>query len=241
LISASAVCRSDKSWLHYLLLPDRVCYNTLRNSSEKSNLRTGNEKLEYSLQPVRIGQPGKITIYTVLFLAVVLSVLRIVDYRMVTILVVAVMLVLDRHLLLRVDYCLLGTFICFFIAIDNLSHFQALSAWLQDGLATASSSFFGSVLLSQFISNVPCAILIANYSQQWPAVLLGVNVGGMGTLIASMASVIAYRYYVREYKRNGYLGEFIGYSLLSLAVFLPIGLLLVFYEPTVLLNLLFTD
>lgn len=195
------------------------------------NCRTGNEKLEYFLEPVETGRPGKITIYTILFLAVVLSVLKIVDYRLVTVLVAAVVLVMDRHILARVDYCLLGTFLCFFIAVDNLSHFQALSIWLQDGLATASGSFFGSVLLSQFISNVPCAILIANYSEQWPAVLLGVNVGGMGTLVASMASVIAYRYYVREYNRNGYLGQFIGYNLLSLAVFLPIACYWLYNTP----------
>jgi len=195
------------------------------------NLRTGNEKLEYSLEPVDTGRPGKIALYALLFLAVVLSVLRVLDYRLVTVAVIAVMLVLDRHLLARVDYCLLGTFLCFFIAVDNLSHFQALSMLLQDSLATASASFFGSVLLSQFISNVPCAILIANYSQQWPAVLLGVNVGGMGTLVASMASVIAYRCYVREYKGNGYLGQFLGYNLLSLAVILPIACCWLFATP----------
>lgn len=184
------------------------------------NHNTGNGDLEFSLVPVKTGSSIKITIYMILFSAVILSVLRVIDYRLVTILVILVLLRLDHKLFARLDYCLLGTFICFFIAVANFSHFTLLSRLLQDSFATTTGSFVGSVLLSQIISNVPSAILIANYSEQWKAVLLGVNIGGMGTLIASMASVIAYRYYVCEYNQRGYFWQFFRYNLLSLTVFL---------------------
>lgn len=187
------------------------------------NHHTGNKNLEFSLEPVETGNSLKIIIYIILFLAVILSVLRIIDYRLVTGLVILVLFCMDRNLFVRLDYCLLGTFICFFIAVANFSHFNTLGMLLQRNFESTAGSFMGSVLLSQIISNVPSAILIANYSEQWRAVLLGVNIGGMGTLVASMASVIAYRYYVREYKKRGYLWQFFRYNLLSLAVFLLIA------------------
>jgi Na+/H+ antiporter NhaD/arsenite permease-like protein len=84
-------------------------------------------------------------------------------------------------------------------------------------------SFVGSIILSQFISNVPSAIFLAHFTQQWEAILLGVNVGGLGTLIASMASVIAYRLYTREFKNPAYLKRFLFYNLISL-VFLSIAM-----------------
>lgn len=183
------------------------------------NWRAKNRILVFTLEDVKTGDSLGIFLYLLLFAAVILSVLRVLDYRVVTLAVIAVMLIKDRHLLARVDYSLLGTFICFFIFIANISNFNGFNALLHHAFASSVGSYFGSILLSQFISNVPSAIFMANYSQNWQAVLLGVNVGGMGTLIASMASVIAYRIYVREYKKKGYLWQFFRYNLLSLAVF----------------------
>jgi len=182
------------------------------------NYKADNKDLEFTLEPVETGSWSKTTIYIILFLAVILSVLRIVDYRVVTCLVVMALFCMDRSLFAHIDYFLLATFICFFISVANFSHFSILGKLLQNCLASNTGSFLGSVLLSQIISNVPSAILIANYSEHWKAVLLGVNIGGMGTLVASMASLIAYRYYVREYQAKGYFWQFFSYNFLSLAV-----------------------
>ncbi|HEX3012504.1 MAG TPA: SLC13 family permease [Syntrophomonadaceae bacterium] len=183
------------------------------------NRRTINQPLNFKLESVQLESKRKIILYLLLFGVVFLSVLRVVDYRLVTVMVLLIVAVWDRQLLKRLDYCLLGTFICFFIIVGNLSHLNWLSNYLSQTCISSTGSYIGSILLSQLISNVPSAIFIAHFTQQWQAVLLGVNVGGLGTLIASMASVIAFRLYTREYSNQSYLSRFLFYNLISLLTF----------------------
>lgn len=183
------------------------------------NHLTAKQSLVFTIQPVPSNGKKKIIIYLLLLAAVFLSVLRLLDYRLVTLIVMIIFIIWDRPLVKRLDFCLLGTFICFFIIVGNISHWQWLSNSLSLICMNSSGSYIGSILLSQVMSNVPAAILIAHFTRQWQAVLLGVNVGGLGTLIASMASVIAYRLYNREYAGNNYIVKFLLYNFASLALF----------------------
>ena len=182
------------------------------------NRRTRNRKLEFELETIALVSRRKTILYLGLFAVIFLSVLRLIDYRLVTVMVLMAVLIMDRHLFKRVDYCLLGTFVCFFIVVGNLSQLSWLSSFFSQACLSSSGSFVGSIILSQFISNVPSAIFLAHFTQQWEAILLGVNVGGLGTLIASMASVIAYRLYTREFKNPSYLKRFLFYNVISLLI-----------------------
>ena len=109
----------------------------------------------------------------------------------VLVIVALAVLVLDRHLFRRVDYALLVTFVCFFIFVGNIKRLEELQVFLSGALAGRELPL--SVLISQVISNVPAAILLSNYTENIPALLIGTNLGGLGTLIASMASLISWK------------------------------------------------
>ena len=93
----------------------------------------------------------------------------------------------DKESLKMVDYPLLGTFFFFFIFTGNLSRIGAINSFLSTLLEKDTLLF--SVLSCQFISNVPSAVLLSQFTENYPALLLGVDIGGTGTLIASLASL----------------------------------------------------
>ena len=127
-------------------------------------------------------------------------------------------LLLNWRLLLAADYSLLLTFIGFFIFIGNISH-TSIAAYLQSSLlGTAAGTYLAALLSSQFISNVPAAMLLAGLTQEADALLLGVNIGGLGTMIASMASVISYKLFVAEQPTlaGRYLRTFLYYNFAGL-------------------------
>lgn len=93
----------------------------------------------------------------------------------------------------RIDYQLLLTFVCFFLIVGNISHWPSFTHFLANFLQTPRSTFVTSLGLSQVISNVPAAILLAPFTRQISALLLGVNIGGLGTLVASLANLIGYK------------------------------------------------
>ncbi len=131
-------------------------------------------------------------------------------------LVAVVVLLTDRRLLLKTDYVLLATFFCFFVFSSSVAANGTVAAFLQrimDGHEYACS-----ILLSQVISNVPAAIVLYPFSRNVGALLYGLDSAGLVSLIGSLASVINYRIYVREYPGNG--GKFIKtFTLVSLAFF----------------------
>ena len=124
--------------------------------------------------------------------------------------------VIDRRILLRTDYVLLLTFFCFFIFSSSIARNEAISAFLRG--AVANHEYVWSILLSQVISNVPASIVLYPFAVNRGALLYGLDSAGLCTLIGSLASVINYRLYVREYPKNG--RWFILYfTLISLAFF----------------------
>lgn len=177
---------------------------------------------------VEFRERGKISVgYTVLycglFVICILAVLHVISYYVCFAAVLAAILIIDRRLLLTVDYNLLLTFCCFFILVGNVGRIevvkQTVTSWL------SGQEMLLSALLCQGISNVPAAIMLAPFTQEATALLKGVNIGGLGTLVASLASLISFRLYVRTpgAKAGRYLGVFTFVNVLFLAVLLAVG------------------
>lgn len=133
---------------------------------------------------------GKTALYTALFMLSVLIVLRIIPFWIGLALIPVVLFFTDRDALLMVDYGLLGTFFFFFIFAGNLARIDAVNTLLSSLLE--KDTLIVSILSCQGISNVPSAILLSRFTNDYPALLLGVNIGGTGTIIASLASLITF-------------------------------------------------
>lgn len=101
----------------------------------------------------------------------------------------------DRQTLKEVDYKLLWTFVFFFVAVGNFAQLNSIASLIRHQFTTPLRTFLGSILLSQGISNVPAALLIAPFTKQAQALFWGVNVGGLGTIIASLANLIGFKLY----------------------------------------------
>lgn len=172
------------------------------------------EKLVLALG--RIERPEKKTtgFFLLLLLINIAAVLHLLDKYPVMLLTAAAIFLLDKKLFRRVDYSLLATFVGFFIFIGNISHMPVVK-YLQDNvLNSAAGTYIAALLSSQIISNVPAAMLLSALTNEAEALLLGVNIGGLGTLIASMASVISYKLFVEEhpYQSAVYLKTFLFYN-----------------------------
>lgn len=133
----------------------------------------------------------------------------------------------DRKLLKTADYKLLLTFICFFVFIGNIQQIPAVSTVLSSVIQ--GREFLFGVGLSQIISNVPAAILLSGFTNQTIPLLYGVNIGGLGTLIASLASLISYRFYcdVNGAEKGRYLAVFTAANGVFLLVLC--GIVLIFF------------
>lgn len=144
-------------------------------------------------EPARITSMRLFAVLVALFALCLLAVFRVVHYGPVTLVVVAVLAVMRPQLFRKVDVSLLATFAFFFIFAGNMGEIPAL----RDVLAglMEKNALLTSAVSSQFISNVPSAVLLANFTDDWQGLLLGVDLGGLGTPIASLASLIALRYY----------------------------------------------
>lgn len=174
----------------------------------------------------RAPSPALTVSYCLLFGFCLLGVFRVVPYEGVLAAVAAGVFVLDRSVYRRLDYGLLATFACFFVFVGNLGNVEAVKAFLAS--AMEGREVLLSVLLSQGISNVPAALMLSGFTERADALLLGTNVGGLGTLIASLASLISFRLYARsEGGRPGkYLLWFTLANLAFLALLLPLALFL---------------
>lgn len=173
----------------------------------------------------RIQSPGRLGAYCLLFGVNLLTVLRILNPWILLGVICIALLLLDRSLFRKADYSLLLTFVFFFIFVGNMGNIPALSGALQRFLQ--GRELLTAVLASQVISNVPAAILLSGLSEDGRALLIGTNLGGLGTLIASMASLITYKLYAAApgSQPKRYMGEF---TLCNLAYLAALLLLYVF-------------
>ena len=167
-----------------------------------------------------------LAVYAALFVLCLLTVFRVIPYPVATVIVVAVLAITDRSLLGEIDFMLLATFVCFFVVSENLGRIDAVRFFLQDLLGR--STLLTAVGASQVISYVPAAVLLSGFTDHWRELLAGVNIGGLGTPIASLASLITLRLYLRwpGASTGRFLAVFTAANVIGLAVLIPVALLL---------------
>ena len=153
------------------------------------------EPLELQGEEMHISKT-RTAIYLVLFAYSILIVFRFIPYWTGLVIIPTALLILDKKALKMVDYPLLLTFCAFFVFSGNMARIDAVKEVFQFLLDKSTLLF--SIVSCQFISNVPSAILLSQFTTDYKDLLLGVNIGGVGTLIASLASLIT----LREYSKN---------------------------------------
>ncbi|MCI7275239.1 MAG: SLC13 family permease [Lachnospiraceae bacterium] len=151
-------------------------------------------------------------ILAVLFACSLLSVFRILPWQILLALTLLVcvgisLLCKEVYLPLRADFGLMLTFVAFFVFIGNMGRMEAVRELLVKVLQ--GRELLLSFTCSQVISNVPAAILLSGFTDQYEALLQGVNIGGLGTLIASLASLISYKFFAAEATEKGEKGRYL--------------------------------
>ena len=173
----------------------------------------------------------KLVIYFVLFVLNILTVIGIVHFLISLIVTVAAMIIMDRKAFIKADYNLLLTFVFFFVLIGNIGRIDTITNALS-GLVSGYP-VPAAVLSSQIISNVPAAMLLSAFTADGESLIIGTNLGGLGTLIASMASLITYRFHSAysksledKSKQGNYLLNFTVINIVMLAVLFALYLIL---------------
>lgn len=212
-----------------LFLPkDTVSTATAANTANSTNTVTASNTSNVICEAVKARKNSRIlfTAYLILFLLCLLTVLHILPYQIMFLLVLTGFLLLDYRVLKDVDYFLLLTFLCFFIFIGNMKQISLVHELISKLLV--HHEVLMGIGASQIISNVPAAILLSGFTDDYSALLIGVNLGGLGTLIASLASLISFKFYTNsegsDTKR--FLGIFTLYNVIFLGVLFVLSLIL---------------
>ena len=177
-----------------------------------------------AVQPAKAPQEKlparKLWLYAALAVVALLSLAKIIPAWALAVVAGVAVFIVDRPVLKKVDYTLLATFVCFFVFVASVKAYAPISAWLE-GLM-AGSPLVTSLLASQVISNVPACLLLAPFTQNTSALMLGVNLGGLGTIVASLASLISFRLYgtAEGAKKGLFMGVFTALNVLFLAAML---------------------
>ncbi|MBR2045557.1 MAG: anion permease [Agathobacter sp.] len=179
---------------------------------------------EQSMEERQLVDKKQTVVYLILFALSLMVVAKVVPVEIVLIIVLFVIFFLDKSVLKKVDYCLLFTFISFFIFTGNLGNIAVIRDTLQ--MLVKGRELLVGVVASQAISNVPAALLLSGFTTDYRALLAGVNIGGLGTLIASMASLISYKILAKEYdeKKGSYFKWFTFVNILFLVILVVINL-----------------
>ena len=149
----------------------------------------GDGKLSVAFESsMQIKNKGLLVIYLCMFVLCLLTVIRLIHYGTALSIVLGLILIFDRGTLKKIDYSLLLTFIGFFVFIGNMGRVEAFSEFLKNIIL--NNEAVTSVVSSQVISNVPAALLLSGFTDKTDTLIVGTNIGGLGTLIASMASLI---------------------------------------------------
>ena len=187
--------------------------------------KASSASLSYSKAAPRMDK-ASLLILTALFLLSIGAVVHLIDYRIVLLVVAAVMLLWKREVLRKVDYMLLLTFVCFFIFVGNMGELEAVRTLVSSILE--GRELLVSALISQLISNVPAALMLSGFTDQGTALLIGTNIGGLGTLWASLASLITFKLYSRSEnaKSGAFFGSFTLWNVAFLAVLLVVSLII---------------
>ena len=158
------------------------------------------DKVQLSGEKNSCVEKRKTGVYLLLFVLSLFVVIKILPFELVLGVVLGVVFVMDRQVLKTVDYCLLLTFISFFVFTGNLGNVPMIRETLQQ-LVNGQELLVG-IVASQAISNVPAALLLSGFTTDYRVLLAGVNIGGLGTLFASMASLISYKILANKYNEK---------------------------------------
>ena len=185
-----------------------------------SATRKSQETVIVETQDRKISNKRRLAVYLLLFFLSLLAVGHILSIWIVMLCVVAWAVACDRSLLRNADYALLGTFVALFVFIGNLGRIPQFCSFLQNLIQTREVII--AVCASQVMSNVPAAILLSGFTDQYQALIIGTNLGGLGTMIASMASLISFKYISREDAslRGRYFVWFTGANVILLVILL---------------------
>ena len=205
LLSVAVVCRKK----------ERIEFTLEENNSD--------HEIEKERLHLRRKAHQKNAVYMILFLMSLLVVVRVLPYYVAFIVVFVTVFIMDRQVLKTVDYSLILTFIAFFIFTGNIGEIETIRNVLQEFVSGREVGV--GIAASQVISNVPAALLLSGFTKDYAKLLVGVNIGGLGTLIASMASLISYKIYAHHYneQKGKYFRWFtianVGYLAVLLAVY----------------------
>jgi Na+/H+ antiporter NhaD/arsenite permease-like protein len=167
-----------------------------------------------------------IALYGVLFAVVLLSVFGVFDVLVAFASVCVVVIIIEPKRFTEIDYGLLLTFVFFFVFVGNIQQIPKVSEFVSEFVT--GREFVSSLLASQVISNVPAAVMLSGFTDNWRAVMLGTDIGGLGTPIASLASLISLRIYgsTENAKSLKFLGVFLIVNVFMLLLLIPFGLYL---------------
>ena len=182
--------------------------------------------LEAALTEKTVLDRKSLWVYLALFVVCLLTVIRLLPWYFMLPIVIAALLFFDRSRLKSADFVLLLTFVAFFVFAGNLARIDAVNALLQSLLL--GREYWTGLVTSQIISNVPAALLLSGFTSNAKALLLGVNIGGLGTPIASLASLISLKLYTgtEDARLGRFLLEFTVVNVLLLIILSAFQLLL---------------
>ncbi len=157
-----------------------------------------------------------LVLYLLLFIVALMTVVRVLPYEIMFFITLILVLIADRKTILKVDWSLLLTFVGFFVFIGNMGRVPAFSEALSKVITGRET--WTAIVSSQVISNVPAALLLSGFTSDLKALVIGTNLGGLGTLIASMASLISYK--LAAARKDIKMGKYLGFFTVMNVVFL---------------------
>lgn len=158
--------------------------------------------------------------FGILFILVILSIFRIIPYIITLIIVTLVMILTDKKRFRDVDYALLATFFVFFIFSGNISRITVIKEFIAN--IVTKNTMLAGIVSCQFISNVPTAIFLSKFTNNYKELLISVNIGSLGILISSLASLITLKEFLKHQPKNfwKYLGMFTIFNTIFLVILL---------------------
>lgn len=181
-----------------------------------------NEKLTLRKKSKIIISKNKLYIYTILFVLVILTIFRVIPYIITFFVVILTILITDRTRFKQVDYALLATFFVFFVFSGNIARIPAIKDFIAS--IVEKNTLIAGIVSCQFISNVPTAIFLSKFTMNYRDLLIAVNIGSLGILISSLASLITLKEFLKHQPKNfgKYLIMFTLFNTLFLVVLLVI-------------------
>lgn len=178
-------------------------------------------QIQMHIEEIELSEKTELFVYGVLFVLNLLVVFRILSWLPVLCITIVMVLIIKKtELFKQVDYALLITFVGFFIFVGNIGRIT----WIREILSEMilGKEVLTAVVFSQFLSNVPATLLLSGFTTNYKELLMGVNIGGLGTLIASMASLISYKFYAQSEnaQKGKYFFVFTGYNIIGLLLLL---------------------